>query len=412
MRALAKRVLRTIGRGLQPLLDPDHLERARALAATDRQLKDIQVQVAHAAGRVDRMSRRVDTLDRTHVDRVNEAVAALQHNTRRQQALLNRVTRTARQNNAREVVRDRVFERLHRLARRRGPILVGPWTGEVGFELLYWVPFVRWALNHFRIDPSRVTLFSRGGSESWYGLEGARYVDVFDLTTPEDFRAHTAGRQKQRTLRHFDRELIRRVARASEAGMGLLHPAMMYALYKPYWSEDAPSRWVHQLAEHRRITPPLIPGMALPRDYVAARFYFSKCFPDTPENHRFVTSLITTLAADADVVLLTPRLHVDEHRDVPADAADRVHTIDHLIRPDNNLAVQTAVVAGARAFIGTYGGFSYLAPLCGVNTVALYSRRTYFPYHLDFAQHVFDEVQGGSLAVADTATWPLLHAGA
>ncbi len=24
------------------------------------------------------------------------------------------------------------------------PIAVGPWLGEVGFELLYWVPFVRW----------------------------------------------------------------------------------------------------------------------------------------------------------------------------------------------------------------------------------------------------------------------------
>jgi len=90
-----------------------------------------------------------------------------------------------------------------------------------------------------------------------------------------------------------------------------------------------------------------------------------------------------------------------------------VHTVEHLMTPDNNLAVQSAVIAGARALISTYGGFSYLAPLCGVNAIALYSKRTYFVYHLDFAQHVFDEINGGSLTVVDAASLGLLrHLGA
>jgi hypothetical protein len=25
-----------------------------------------------------------------------------------------------------------------------GDIIAGPWTGEVGFELLYWIPFLNW----------------------------------------------------------------------------------------------------------------------------------------------------------------------------------------------------------------------------------------------------------------------------
>ena len=41
--------------------------------------------------------------------------------------------------------------------------------------------------------------------------------------------------------------------------------------------------------------------------------------------------------------------------------------------PRNNLAVQTKVISGARAFIGTYGGLSYLAPFYGVNSLAFYS---------------------------------------
>jgi hypothetical protein len=100
---------------------------------------------------------------------------------------------------------------------------------------------------------------------------------------------------------------------------------------------------------------------------------------------------------------------VDDHHDFEMIRADRVHTVDHLMTPENNLAVQTAVIAGARSFIGTYGGFSYLAPLCGVSTVALYSRRTFFTYHMDFAQQLFDTVGGGSLTVIDAATRPLMR---
>ena len=42
----------------------------------------------------------------------------------------------------------------------------------------------------------------------------------------------------------------------------------------------------------------------------------------------------------------------------------------HLMQPENNLAIQTEVIRHADAFVGTYGGFSYLAPLSGVNTIA------------------------------------------
>src|SRR5262245_56675721 len=32
----------------------------------------------------------------------------------------------------------RVRKQLERIASSRGPIVIGPWSGEVGFELLYW----------------------------------------------------------------------------------------------------------------------------------------------------------------------------------------------------------------------------------------------------------------------------------
>ena len=50
-----------------------------------------------------------------------------------------------------------------------------------------------------------------------------------------------------------------------------------------------------------------------------------------------------------------------------------VRTLPHDMHPRENLHVQSAIVAGASAFVGTYGGFSYLAPFLGVPSTAYYS---------------------------------------
>ena len=41
-------------------------------------------------------------------------------------------------------------------------VVVGPWLSEVGYEALYWVPFLRWVKAAFRLSPERVVAVSRG----------------------------------------------------------------------------------------------------------------------------------------------------------------------------------------------------------------------------------------------------------
>ena len=72
--------------------------------------------------------------------------------------------------------------------------------------------------------------------------------------------------------------------------------------------------------------------------------------------------------------------------------------------PRNNLEVQTKVISRARAFVGTYGGLSYLAPLYGVTSLAFYSHREKFsPQHLELARRVFGGFKRGSYVVLDTS---------
>ena len=308
-------------------------------------------------------------------------------------------------------VDDRRFaRRVDELARSRRPVIVGPWTGEVGFELLYWEPFVRWVVSTYRIPPERLILVSRGGVCAWYSGLATRYVDVFSLFSPEEFRAATEEAKKQRRVGAFDAEVVKRIVAAHSLGrVELLHPGMMYRLFMPFWREVATAARVEKYSEYSQITAVDDPVLSeLPADYVAARFYFSDCFPDTVANRAFVSSTIDAISKHTPVVLLNTPFAVDDHRDVSV-AGGRVITLETHMAPERNLAVQTAVIARARAFVGTYGGYSYLAPLCGVTSLAFYSNRTFKAHHLHIAQRIFDRLGGAMLVPLDVEASPVVR---
>jgi hypothetical protein len=305
----------------------------------------------------------------------------------------------------------RFHRRVEELLRSNRPVIVGPWTGEVGFELLYWVPFVRWVVATYGIARERMLVVSRGGVSSWYeGLAG-RYADVFSYFSPEEFRAATEEAKKQRRVSAFDAEVVKRVVSAHGFGrVDLIHPGMMYRLFMPFWKEQATMGRVEQYSAYQRFAPVDDPVLQdLPADYVAARFYFSQCFPDTRANRELVESTIDAIGRQAPVVVLNTPFAVDDHRDVAASGGRTIAIGTEHLAPERNLAVQTAVIGRARAFVGTYGGYSYLAPFCGVPSLAFYSARTFKPYHLHAAQRVFERLGGATVVPLDAADLSLVR---
>jgi hypothetical protein len=301
----------------------------------------------------------------------------------------------------------RVLQRLDRLAAGTGPIVVGPWMGEVGFELLYWEPFVSWFAATYGVDPDRLIVLSRGGVSSWYSHVAPRYVDLLSYASPDEYREATNLAKKQRGVAAFDMSLLRRVGKGERWGrVRLLHPQLMYRLFWEFWKGTAPAERVTRYSSY---TPLASRGLAnlgdrppgLPASYVAARFYFSSAFPDTPENRAFVGDILSSLVEVTDVVLLNTPFRIDDHSDYAAGRHPRIHTVDDM-PPERNLAIQTAVISDARAFVGTYGGYAYLAPFCRVPSVSFYSTRTFFRHHLDLAQQIVAELGTASLVVLDT----------
>jgi hypothetical protein len=309
---------------------------------------------------------------------------------------------------------------VNRIARHDRPIIVGPWVSEVGFELLYWIPFLNWARTRGSLDPARLVVVSRGGCADWYRDIGVRYVDLFDYYTPEHFRAHseqrrTAGRSKARTMTEFDRDTLKLVRQSLHlGGTDLLHPMHMYRLFQAFWQERAAFDTVERFLPYAplpAIDTSEVAG-SLPDDFVAARFYFNDSFPDTEENRGFVARLLAAVSETTDVVVLNPRAQLDDLQDVPVVARRRIHAIADLLAPRTNLEVQSRVIARARAFVGTHGGLSYLGPLYGVKSLSFYSAPTpSMRRHLDVARRAFTAMMPGSYVALDVSDLDTLRAG-
>lgn len=285
---------------------------------------------------------------------------------------------------------------IKRAVKGPNPILVGPWISEVGFELLYWIPFLRWVMKRHKISPERLVVVSRGGAQPWYEGICGKYVDAFEFYTQDEYRKKNeeriagAGTQKHNEIYAFDEEIMEQIQRS----LGIeefcwLHPSYMYRLFRLYWVMRCPISLIDAHTEYETRDKAGLPMELLnrlPETFVAVKLYFSACFPETPENKKVAANLLGSLSQESHVVLLSTGLNLDDHSDFVGINQERVHDISNLVTPENNLAVQTAIVAKAQAFYGTYGGFSYLAPIYGVPSVALFSHEDQFlPVHLDVA---------------------------
>lgn len=291
--------------------------------------------------------------------------------------------------------------------RGRGPIIVGPWLSEIGFELLYWIPFLRWACAFARLKPEDLWIVSRGGCRSWYAGISQNYVDVLDFYTPEQFRAGNARRMAEQGahfralgLRHgrsstkqhmataFDRALLAQVAKATGVSTSqVLHPSMMYTLFRPFWRRQLPHLYTEMTTPKRLAAPPALEG--LPASYIAAKFYASEACAANPINIRMVNEIVRAVTVSTDVVLLHNGTRYDDHGEFPIDTHPRVHRVP--MDPATNLETQTAVIAGARSYVGTYGGFAYLAPFLGVRTRTFYARPNFRKDHREVMGRVCEK---------------------
>lgn len=282
------------------------------------------------------------------------------------------------------------------------PIIVGPWLGEVGYEVLYWIPFVRWFQDAFGVAPQRLVVVSRGGIEPAYGALAGSYVDLLDLATPAALAAGNAerrtdverGGQKQSDMSRYDQEIAASVrARLGISEAAILHPSMMFRLFRHVWYDNLPFDvlWRHTryVAVDRASAVVSLPqaNAAIPDDFIAVKMYGGPALGTSDATRRVVRDLVARAATVAPVVVLESDHGLDEHRDFDFDGLPGVTSAKAFMTPRTNLGVQLALVSRARFFLGACGGLAWLAPFLGVPTVALYEHDRLLAPHLFVARH-------------------------
>jgi len=269
-----------------------------------------------------------------------------------------------------------------RLIHSDTPILAGPFLGEAGLECLYWLSFLE-TLKQAGVKSERIIPIGRGGSAAWYGTQQG--VETYAMRTPQQVRIETlvkrakTGMTKQMVNTPFDRAIIRDAA----DNLGLksyhtLHPSWMYQTLQPYWNGHRGLDWLHSRAMYGLLPPPALPeGMTVPDgDFVCVKFYFRSTFDYKQESLHLAKAVVKKLSDQSPVLILNTGVHADDHRDMEFKAMPNVYQLRDCLTltPSNTLWAQSAAIARAQGFVGTYGGLAQLAQRFGKGAVTFYTQ--------------------------------------
>jgi hypothetical protein len=275
-----------------------------------------------------------------------------------------------------ELRRLAVLAYLKRLSLDSKPILVGPWRSELGFESMYFLPFLKWATKAAGINPERFLVVSRGGAGALYGLPS---VDLFRLRSVDYVRQENqydyqrTQLQKQVNRTPWDRDVLTEAA-ALTFGRGerfhTLHPSWMYWALSPFWEQQRGMNYLASMTDYALIPKPQKPE-GLPESYVAVKWYARHTFPyPHPETQDLVAKVTSAISARTPVVLLTSGVKADDHTDIVVKGPN-IQMLPE-VPPEQNLGLQLAVMAHATACVGVYGGMVQTALRMGVPTVSFY----------------------------------------
>jgi hypothetical protein len=252
----------------------------------------------------------------------------------------------------------------------------GPWHGDAVTELLYWIPFLRWAQEHFQLDRARCVAVSRGGVGHWYAEVCERYVELLDHFDAAELDGVTA-------------ETIRSLPEAKDASV--FPPSPVLDLVASYREGAIGSRPILKRTRHTRLPIPDDPATdGLPSDYIAVALGPSDALPDSGETRRRLNRLVGSLAASHTLVSVD-----GAHWDDPVIAPLRD------VPPSRRLKAQHALIAGSRGLIAAYSGLVPLGMLTGVPVIALREPPGHIQIaDIDMALLVGSE-SGGSLNVLE-----------
>ncbi|MDX9702295.1 MAG: hypothetical protein RBU23_04520 [Candidatus Auribacterota bacterium] len=289
---------------------------------------------------------------------------------------------------------------LDKLKKTEKFIFAGPYLSDVGYEILYWIPFLRWILKECEISPDRTIGVSRYGADAWYKDVCAGYCDILDVMSAEEFkdaqdmRMKKSGTIKQFEITEIESDILRKVAVMHDiSDFDVVHPSIMYKLFTSVWNQTFPVDFIleHLDFEQIRHIPDITLNYDLPEQFVAVRFDTTAYIPETRQTRYMIKSFVEKISKRIPVVVLNTGLEVDFHKDWSTFfRSDNIFFLQGAVGCRENFLLQTVVMKRAKGFLGTHGGASYLGPFCGVPALTFYQNEIgNYSVHLDVSRALF-----------------------
>ena len=267
------------------------------------------------------------------------------------------------------------------LPSKKSEFLIGPFTEEIGFEVLYWIPFLH---KLFEARPNcDLIIFSRGGVSSWYKdlpNKTLKYIDVYDFISPEEFRIKKLAR-KQHKLTEIDR-LDKELVIRSGVPRTVIHPSLMYLGLMDWFSGNISELELDSILNFEFVQPRPTGNLSLTkrninirsRKYICLKLYNGPALTIDRRESEFFTTLLNWLdSIGIDVVNLELGIALDDHS-YPNFLNQRQALLNIEIK--KNLDVQTKLIKSSLGVISSYGGFAHLAAMLGVPSIAFSNQWT------------------------------------
>lgn len=308
------------------------------------------------------------------------------------------------------------LDKLHRRKIRTSPcpILVGPWTSEIGNELLYWIPYLEKLKSENILQSNNTYIVSRGGNSSWYRNISQNYWNFFEKISLKEYQSALKERylEKRLYIDGFDQRLIDEAA--SHFGLSnyrVLHPMKMNRLFTPVWRGGLSDKFLAKRLLFKRFAPEKheIDNKRINQkdtEYVAMKFWYSNNFPETRENKEFIKRLISHLSRKYTILWLKLPESPDGHTQSLSTGSDRIIDCSSMISFAQNLKLQTALIHRAKFFVGIAGGFTMLPLFYGMTSYGFHSK-PFTTAHMGMARKMWETLSPGGYQIRDTRTFDL-----
>ncbi len=287
-------------------------------------------------------------------------------------------------------------------------VIVGPWFSELGFELLYWIPYLNTVLKDHAEAGKKVVSVSRGGMSSLYSSISTEHINLLNNYSQSEWLSLTnnvwakLGGLKQSSLLVEDLKILEASIPIetwkNDSRKILIHPRILFALFRPYWR----NKDFNPLSIVDQITIPLQPNPE-PQSGIFTKIYSRPSLELNEANTKSLLNFLNDFPEDK--LLITDDSYIDDHPIF--NLGSSIKAREHVQRTfENNLEDQINLYKSCEKSITTYGGLSYLALYFQKSSLSLYSDAEKFDIqHLKLAKLLAGKV-GINFEVIDVNLLP------